>query len=76
MTSNTSEIVIKILWGLFATHGLPDVLVSDSGPQFTSGTFEKFLLSQGIQHALSVLFHPSSNGQAERMVRSAKEMLG
>ncbi|CAI5791638.1 XP_028571629.1uncharacterized protein K02A2.6-like [Podarcis lilfordi] len=76
MPSTTTEAVIRVLRGLFATHGCPDVLVSDNGPQFTSGTFERSLLGLGIRHALTAPFHPSSNGQAERMVRSAKEALG
>ncbi|CAI5780663.1 XP_028571632.1uncharacterized protein K02A2.6-like [Podarcis lilfordi] len=73
--STTTEAVIRVLRGLFATHGCPDVLVSDNGPQFTSGTFERYLLGLGIHHALTAPFHPSSNGQAERMVCSAKETL-
>uniref|UniRef100_UPI0010A02BFD uncharacterized protein K02A2.6-like n=1 Tax=Podarcis muralis TaxID=64176 RepID=UPI0010A02BFD len=76
MPSTTTEAVIRVLQGLFATHGCPDVLVSDNGPQFTSGTFELYLLGLGICHALTAPFHPSSNGQVERMVRSAKEALG
>nr|XP_034957626.1 uncharacterized protein K02A2.6-like [Zootoca vivipara] len=75
MTSTTSKAIIRVLRGLFATHGCPDVLVSDNGPQFTSGTFERYLLGLGIRHALTAPFHPASNGQAERMVRSAKEAL-
>uniref|UniRef100_UPI00109F9090 uncharacterized protein K02A2.6-like n=1 Tax=Podarcis muralis TaxID=64176 RepID=UPI00109F9090 len=75
MPSTTTEAVIRVLRGLFATHGCPDVLVSDNGPQFTSGTFERYLLGLGIRHALTAPFHPSSNGQAERMVRSTKETL-
>uniref|UniRef100_UPI00109F456C uncharacterized protein K02A2.6-like n=1 Tax=Podarcis muralis TaxID=64176 RepID=UPI00109F456C len=65
MPSTTTEAVIRVLRGLFATHGCPDVLVSDNGPQFTSGTFERYLLGLGIRHALTAPFHPSSNGQAE-----------
>ncbi|CAI5796588.1 XP_034959630.1uncharacterized protein K02A2.6-like [Podarcis lilfordi] len=75
MPATTTEAVIRVLQGLFATHGCPDVLVSGNGPQFTSGTFERYLLGLGIRHALTAPFHPSSNGQAERMVRSAKEAL-
>uniref|UniRef100_UPI0010A03A6A uncharacterized protein K02A2.6-like n=1 Tax=Podarcis muralis TaxID=64176 RepID=UPI0010A03A6A len=44
MSSTTTEAVIRVLRGLFATHGCPDVLVSNNGPQFTSGTFEWYLL--------------------------------
>ncbi|XP_032071928.1 uncharacterized protein K02A2.6-like [Thamnophis elegans] len=72
MSSTTADALIATL---FATHGLPDVLVSDNGPQLTATKFEAFLASQGIQHALTSPFHPASNGLAERAVRSVKEAL-
>uniref|UniRef100_A0A8C6VFG1 Gypsy retrotransposon integrase-like protein 1 n=1 Tax=Naja naja TaxID=35670 RepID=A0A8C6VFG1_NAJNA len=75
MTSTTTEAVIKQLRKLFVTHGLPDVLVSDNGPQFTFNIFESFLAQQGIRHALTAPGHPSANGRAERMVRFTKEKL-
>ncbi|XP_058027254.1 uncharacterized protein K02A2.6-like, partial [Ahaetulla prasina] len=75
MKSTTAEAVIAALRHLFATHGLPDTLVSDNGPQFTAAQFEEYLAEEGIRHALSAPFHPASNGLAERSVRSAKEAL-
>ncbi|KAK9399707.1 putative protein K02A2.6-like [Crotalus adamanteus] len=47
---------------------LPDVLISDNGPQFTSFEFQAFLQANLIWHETSAPFHPSNNGQAERMV--------
>ncbi|XP_015281060.1 PREDICTED: uncharacterized protein K02A2.6-like [Gekko japonicus] len=76
MKSTTSLAVIHALRRLFATHGLPDVIVSDNGPQFVSEEFRYFLTSNGIRQMTSAPFHPASNGQAERMVRTAKEALG
>ncbi|XP_026542173.1 uncharacterized protein K02A2.6-like [Notechis scutatus] len=75
MKSTTTEAVIKELTKLFTTHGLPDVLVSDSGPQFTALAFEKFLAERGIRHALTAPAHPAANGQAERMVRYTKNTI-
>ncbi|XP_060538973.1 uncharacterized protein K02A2.6-like [Pantherophis guttatus] len=75
MPSTTSEAVIKVLRKLFATHGLPDTLVSDNGPQFMATQFEGYLARLGIRHALFAPFHPASNGLAERFVRTAKEAL-
>ncbi|XP_015261180.1 PREDICTED: uncharacterized protein K02A2.6-like, partial [Gekko japonicus] len=43
MKTTTSLAVIHALRHLFATHGLPDVLVSDNGPQFVSEEFKQFL---------------------------------
>lgn len=75
MRSTTSDAVIRALRRMFVTHGLPDVIVSDNGTQFMSTDFEGFLAHRGIQHCLISPFHPSSNGFAERAVRSAKEAL-
>lgn len=75
MHSTTADAVIRALRRIFSTHGLPDILVSDNGPQFTATPFETFLAAQGIRHCLIAPFHPASNGCAERAVRSAKEAL-
>ncbi|XP_026533592.1 uncharacterized protein K02A2.6-like [Notechis scutatus] len=75
MKSTTTEAVIKKLNKLFATHGLPDVLVSDYGPQFTALAFEQFLAGQGIRHALTAPANPAANGRAERMVQYTKKTI-
>ena len=36
LTSTTSPSLIKALKGIFARHGIPEVLRSDNGPQFDS----------------------------------------
>ncbi|XP_060539009.1 uncharacterized protein K02A2.6-like, partial [Pantherophis guttatus] len=59
MASTTTEATIRALRRLFATHGLPDVLVSDNGPQLTSLAMESFLAGLGIRHALSAPYRPA-----------------
>ncbi|XP_058023914.1 uncharacterized protein K02A2.6-like [Ahaetulla prasina] len=76
MPSTTAEATIRVLEKLFATHGLPDVVVSDNGPQFAAAPFQIFLAKHGIRHAPTAPFHPAANGRAERAVRSVKETLG
>lgn len=71
-----SRTVINILRRLFATHGIRDIIiVPDNGPQFKSDEFRKFLESGLIRHITSAPFHPSTNGQAERKVRTTKDSL-
>lgn len=67
--------VLQRLAAFFARFGLPDVLVSDNGPPFNSFGFNSFLERQGIKVMKSPPYHPSSNGQAERLVRTVKEVL-
>ena len=43
LTSLTSRAAIKELKGIFARHGIPDVLVTDNGPQFPSAEFSVFV---------------------------------
>ncbi|XP_039215531.1 uncharacterized protein K02A2.6-like, partial [Crotalus tigris] len=75
VSSTTTAKTIQVLRGIFAAHGLPDVLVSDNGPQFTSSEFKAFLQANMIRHATSAPFHPSTNGMAECMVRITKDTL-
>lgn len=67
--------VIKKFTVIFARFGLPDVLVTDGGPPFNSSQFCSFMERQGIKVMKSPPYNPSSNGQAERMVKVAKEVL-
>ena len=72
MRTSTSQQTIKELRQIFASYGLPQVLVSDNGPQLVSLDFENFLKSNGIQHIMSAPYHPASNGAAERSVQTVK----
>ncbi|KAL6457444.1 hypothetical protein MHYP_G00344070 [Metynnis hypsauchen] len=75
MSSTTASKTIQVLRGLFSRYGLPEVLVSDNGPQFTSSEFETFMKSNGVKHIRSAPFHPSTNGLAERFVQTFKHSL-
>lgn len=70
-----SNRVLKKLVSYFARFGLPDVLVSDNGPPFNSHNFVNFVERQGIKIMKSPPYNPSSNGQAERLVRTVIEVL-
>ena len=75
MTSTTSTKTIECLRSCFASYGIPEQLVSDNGPQFTSDEFKRFTTTSGIKHTLVPAYHPSSNGAAERSVQILKRRL-
>ena len=66
-----AESTITNLRQVFATHGLPEFIVSDDGPAFVSEQFSTFLSCNGIRHIKSALYHPSSNGLTERAVQKS-----
>ena len=66
ISSTASPNTIEVLRTMFATHGLPTQVVSDSSSQLVSEEFETFLKMNGIQHLTSPPYHPRTNGLAER----------
>lgn len=60
---------------IFATHGLPEEVVSDNGPHFTSTNFAEFTCKHGIKHILVPPYHPESSEAAKRSVRVVKDAL-
>ena len=75
MKSTTTEKTLEVLRNLFAVYGLPEQLVSDNGPQFTSSEFELCMRANGIKHIRTSPYHPASNGEAERFVQTFKHAM-
>ena len=71
----TSRQTITKLGAMFATHGLPQLIVSDNGTAFTSQEFRDFLRQNGIRHTTTASYHPASNGLAERCVQTFKRAM-
>ena len=72
--SNTTK-VISLLKEMFSEHGIPEVLCSDSSPQYASAQFAEFCTSWGITHETSIPHYPQSNGFAEACIKSVKHAL-
>ena len=49
----TSQAVIQVLKEQFSRHGIPDTVVSDNGPQFSSQEFYEFSLTWEFNHVTS-----------------------
>ena len=73
MNSTTATATIRELRSVFARFGIPESIVSDNGPQFTSSEFTEFCRLNGIRHVRVLPYHPSSNGLAERAVQTFKK---
>lgn len=72
---STSKETIDYLKTWFATHGIPEKLESDNGPQYASHEFRQFASTWNFTHSTSSPMYPKSNGLAERFVQTAKNIL-
>ena len=75
MPQTTADKTITALRHVFSTHGIPAQIVSNNGPQFTSSDFAQFAKQNGIKHTRTSPYHPASDGEAERFVRTFKEAM-
>ena len=75
LQENTSSVVIEFLKEQFSRYGIPDTLITDNGPQFTSDEFRHFLRDWEFLHVSSSPHHHKSNGKVESAVKVAKSLL-
>ena len=73
--STTSYSIINAMKAVFARFGIPELLVSDNGPQYTSQEFNHFAKQYGFTQVTSSPYYPQGNGQAERTVQTVKRLL-
>ena len=64
--NTTTPRLIAALKQAFCRSGVPDVLWSDQGPQFSSRLFQDFKSEWGFQHTTSSPRYPQSNGLGEQ----------
>ena len=57
------------------SHGIPENVISVNGPQHFSAEFAKFAEDWGLTQIISSPKYPQSNGEAERMMQTAKNLL-
>ncbi|CAC5378857.1 unnamed protein product [Mytilus coruscus] len=74
LTSTITTAIVEALKSIFATHGIPTTLRSDNGPQLSSSEFKKFSKELGIDHQTSSPNFQSANGEAERSIKTVKNL--
>ena len=67
--------VINKMKMIFSRYGIPEIVRSDNGTQYTSREFEEFSKSWQFEHTTSDPLYPRGNALAERSVQTMKKLL-
>jgi hypothetical protein len=73
--TTTVDCANALFQGWVSRFGVPAVITSDRGPQFTSSLWAAFCSLLNIQHNQTTAYHPQSNGMVERFHRRLKDAL-
>ena len=68
----SSKEVIGIIKQIFAEQGVPERLISDNGPHFSSQQFKEFAKGWDFEHIIASPKYPQANGMAERCIQTIK----
>ena len=75
-TTITGEGLVDLFYDrIFHSHGLPETIVSDRGPQFAYRFCRHHCSCLKIDPRLSTAFHPQTDGQSERVNAAVKQHL-
>ena len=72
----TAKAVVEATKKLFSEQGIPQEVVSDNGPQFSSSLYATFAQEWNFVHMTSSPHYPQSNGLVERFIQTVKHSLG
>ena len=75
VNSTSFEVIIQNLHQIFSIHSLPEQIVSDNRPAFTSHEIKEYMKQCGIHHIRTSPCHPSSKGLMEHAVQTFKSSL-
>jgi len=56
-------------------HGVPESIMSDRDPRFTSRFWQSLQATLGTQLRMSSTYHPQTDGQSERTIQSLEDLL-
>lgn len=75
LNSTKTPSIIKNLKTNFARHGIPNVIISDNGPQFHNAEIKQFAKEWKFTHMTSSPHYLKSNGLTERTIQTVKKVL-
>ena len=74
LTELSAEEVVLKSKAIFARQGIPEIIISDNGPQYTSKEYKQFSSVWDFHHYTSSPHHSNGNGTAEAAVKVVKKI--
>ena len=74
-TTTAAQLAPMFMSHIVRLHGLPETIVSDRDPKFTSQFWTETHRLLGIKLMKSTAFHPQTNGASERMIRKVSQVM-
>ena len=74
-STTAADCAAALLQGWIQRFGVPSIITSDRGPQFTSSLWSSLCSLLSISHTQTTAYHPQSNGLVERFHRRLKDAL-
>jgi len=74
-TDEAEDIAKLFMKKIFPLHGLPEVIISDRDPRFISDFWQQLQRTCGAKVKLSTAYHPQTDGQSERAIRTLMDTL-
>ena len=68
----TADILVK---RLIAQFGIPEIVITDRGPQFTATLWQRIMSFFGTRSALATSHHPQTDGQTERAIQTFRRLV-
>ncbi|XP_062508146.1 uncharacterized protein K02A2.6-like [Corticium candelabrum] len=75
LPKTTTGAVIRVRKAQSARHEIPNLLITDNGPQFVSAKFQEFARQWKFEHRTSSPAYPQSNGKSENAVKTVKRLI-
>jgi hypothetical protein len=72
----TAQTVVNlVLDNIFKLHGLPEVIISDKDPIFTSSIWQSLFKAMEVKLHMSSAYHPRTDDQTKRVNRCLENSL-
>ena len=75
LMNNEATTVADALWSIFSIIGLPRILQSDNGPEFTNDVLRCVVKLTGIEHRFISPYNPRADGKVERSIGTVTSII-